>query len=304
MSRRLIVVAAVLMVLVGLVLCGGRRVEADGAREASLSAGARGFSGMVRGVVVGKHDNGTISLKVARILKVWQGNKAPKPESLVGETVRVGPRWDKGRGKKWHKVERHVRFLRKLAQGQELNLEIWNAEHSHFVVLELSGEQREWAAAGREREHADREHADREHADREHAEREGREHPEVGGRERDGAGEEGLPRSVRGFSGLTRGVVVRKLDGNAFLFKVGRVLRVWEGSKARSPESLVGRTVRVGPNWRKGERGKWHPVESHVRFARGVRSGQELNLELRNAERDAFVILELSEDQRADARHE
>ncbi|MBN1672560.1 MAG: hypothetical protein JXR37_16080 [Kiritimatiellae bacterium] len=106
-----------------------------------------------------------------------------------------------------------------------------------------------------------------------------------------------LPDSVRGFSGMVRGVVVEKGEGNTFLFKVGRVLRVWEGNKASDPQALVGQIVRVGPNWRKNDRGKWHPVERHVAFARKVDAGQEMNLEIRNAERDAFVILELSREQ-------
>ncbi len=111
-------------------------------------------------------------------------------------------------------------------------------------------------------------------------------------------GKSGLPANVRGFRGRVRGVVVEKGDGNTFMFKIGRVLKVWKGNKAKEPKSLAGRTVRVGPRWEKGKHGKWHPVELHVAFIRKLSSKQELTLEIVNAERDVFAILELSGEQR------
>ena len=114
--------------------------------------------------------------------------------------------------------------------------------------------------------------------------------------------DEALPEGLRGFSGQVRGVVVEKGEKNTFTFKVGRVLRVWENNKAEEPESLVGRTVPVGPRWVKGDDGKWHPVELHVAFIRRLEAGQEITLEIRHAERDHFAILELSNEQRTWAR--
>ena len=59
--------------------------------------------------------------------------------------------------------------------------------------------------------------------------------------------EDSLPQGLRGFSGQVRGIVVAKGGKNTFTFKVGRVLRAWQGNEAEDPELLVGRTVTVGP---------------------------------------------------------
>ena len=110
-----------------------------------LPDGARGFSGQVRGVVVSKGDHDTFGFKVARVLNVWKNNKAEDPESIAGHTVRVSPRRQKIRGK-WHKVESHVAFIRKLRTGQELSLEIKHVEGPRDCqILELSRKQRGWA---------------------------------------------------------------------------------------------------------------------------------------------------------------
>ena len=110
--------------------------------------------------------------------------------------------------------------------------------------------------------------------------------------------DESLPEGLRGFSGQVRGVVVRKGEKNTFDFNVARVLRILKDNRAEAPESIAGRTVPVGPRWTKGEDGKWHPVERHAAFIRGLKPGQEITLEIRNVEHSHFSILELSEDQR------
>lgn len=112
------------------------------------------------------------------------------------------------------------------------------------------------------------------------------------------AADEALPEALRGFSGQARGVVKAKGDKNTFTFKVGRVLRVWKGNKAKDPESLAGRSIRVGPRWEKGDGRKWRPVARHVAFIRQLKVGQEMTLEVRNMEGSHFTILELSADQR------
>jgi len=109
-----------------------------------------------------------------------------------------------------------------------------------------------------------------------------------------------LPEGLRGFSGQVRGVVTARGDGH-FLFKVGRVLKVWEGNKARTPQALVGRTVKVGPRWEKTKRGKWRKVKLHVMFIKRLKAGAEMTLEIRHAEGDVFQILELSDEQRRSA---
>jgi len=114
----------------------------------------------------------------------------------------------------------------------------------------------------------------------------------------DGAQPSTLPEAVRGFSGQVRGVVVQKGERHTFLFKVGRVLKVWEKNAAKNPEALVGLTITVGPQWVKGDDGKGRPSEAQVAFINKLKVGDEMNLEVRNSERDAFVILELSAEQR------
>ena len=134
----------VLMAVIALLAAmGSRALAAD-----ALPDGVKGFSGRVRGLVTAKGDKNTFTFKVARVLKVWKNNKAEKPEALAGHTVRVGPRWVQGDNGKWHPLERHVAFIRQLKVGEELTLEIFNAEGNHFNILELSAEQRESAMVG------------------------------------------------------------------------------------------------------------------------------------------------------------
>ncbi len=112
-----------------------------------------------------------------------------------------------------------------------------------------------------------------------------------------------LPQDVVGFSGQVRGIVISKGDG-VFMFKVGRVLKTWKGSKARKPGALVGMTIKVGPRSeqlkkRKRKKGKWQLVEQHVQFIAKVKVGTETTLEIRYVGRDVFQILELTAEQRA-----
>jgi len=313
MSRKVAVVLAV-AVLAGrvsvdydgkqLTLSAGETWASADEGERALPEGVRGFSWQVRGVVTAKGDKHVFFFKVARVLRVWEGNKARTPGALAGRTVRVGPRWVKNRHGKWRPVELHVLFIRKLQVGHEMTLEIRNVEGDHFQILELSGPQREWAARGGEGE------GERE-GDRPRNGDGDREGPHEGEGGDDGVREEevevdfeadaqidALPEGVRGFSGQVRGVVNRKGDKHVFIFTVARVLKVWKNNKAENPEALANLTVRVGPRWVKGEGGKWRPVELHVLFIRKLQPGQEVTLELHNVERDHFAILELSGPQR------
>ena len=110
-----------------------------------------------------------------------------------------------------------------------------------------------------------------------------------------------LPENLRGFSGQVRGVVAARHDDNSFTFKVVRVLKVWDGNEAEEPKSIAGRSLRVGPRWAKGDDGRWRPLERHVAYARRLKVGEEMTLEIRNVEGDRFQILELSHEQRARA---
>jgi hypothetical protein len=119
------------------------------------------------------------------------------------------------------------------------------------------------------------------------------------------AGGDDIPEGLQGFSGHVRGVVVSKGEDDTLKFKVGRVLNVWENNKSKSPESIAGRTVSVGPAYVKGEDMKWRPAEAHVAFIKKLKAGQEMSLEIRNVDgTNNFQILELSDEQRGVGRRE
>lgn len=111
------------------------------------------------------------------------------------------------------------------------------------------------------------------------------------------------PEGLVGFSGQVRGVVVKKRERNDIDFKVVRIIQTWKDNKAEQPERLKGRTVPVGPRWVRNEKGKWNPVERHVRFLKSLKAGEEITLEINYAEREHFAILELSGEQRERAEH-
>jgi hypothetical protein len=114
--------------------------------------------------------------------------------------------------------------------------------------------------------------------------------------------DEELPQELRGFSGLVRGEVASKGEKHTFTFKVYRVLRVWKNSKAEEPKSIIGRTIRINPRWEKADDGRWRPIGHHVAFVRYLEVGAEISIEVQNAERSHFNILELDEDQVATIR--
>ncbi|MHC4605359.1 MAG: hypothetical protein ACYTAF_00295, partial [Planctomycetota bacterium] len=238
-----------------------------------LPKGVIGFSGRVRGVVKGKLDKGGFLFYVGRILKTWKDNKARHPDKLKGMTIKIGPRWQKAKDGKWHQVEIQVLFIRKLKKNMEMTLEIAFAEGDWFHILELTEEQRAWA-----RKKGD------------------------GGGDKYRGGDDGIPKSLFGFSGMVGGIVKGKTDNDGMLFKVVRIDKIWEGNKAKDPEAIIGRTVKVEPRWQKGDDGKWHKVEIHVAFIRNAKIGDDFHLEIQHAERDVFQILELNEEQRGIAR--
>ena len=190
----------------------------------NIPDGMEGFSGMLRGKVVAKVDNGFI-LKVEKILKLWDGNKAKNPKSAVGKRFLVVPRWVKGDNGKWHPVELHVKFIRRLEVGQVLNIEVRHEEGNKLNILELSGEQREWAAGG-------------------DGEKEGR-----GDKEKEK--EKDLPKK-----GVVAGEVV-------FLKDTSFKLKVREAS--RGAQMLEGETLHFFVNWiKKGDKWVPDPKEVRV----------------------------------------
>ncbi|MBN1672559.1 MAG: FecR domain-containing protein [Kiritimatiellae bacterium] len=116
-------------------------------------------------------------------------------------------------------------------------------------------------------------------------------------------GRSGLPAGIRGFSGRVRGVVSEKLSDDSCRFSVFRLLRTWEDNRAESPQRLVGQTVRVAPGGASDSSGEWRRDERHAAFIEKLQVRQELDLDIRHAERDTFVIRELSDEQ-LDSLHE
>ena len=113
----------------GLLSAGMSRAFAEDAKPAALPEGIRGFQGMVRGTVVSKGELGFV-LKVARITKVWKGNKAGNPECIVGREVPVRL-WPKGR-----MFERQLKVLAGLKPGDVVSVEPFHRGGDHLTVVE------------------------------------------------------------------------------------------------------------------------------------------------------------------------
>jgi hypothetical protein len=131
-SRRMEYAAVAMAVAIGAALPGRGR--------AVLPNDARGFSGQVRGIVASKGARSSIQFLVSGVVHLGNDNKADKPQSLVGQTVAVWPRWEQKDGL-WLQSPLHVAFIHTLKDGQEITLGIRNAEMSHFEVISLSEEQ-------------------------------------------------------------------------------------------------------------------------------------------------------------------
>jgi len=99
----------------------------------ALPAAAKGFSGMLRGKVVGKQDRGII-VAVQEITNVWRQSKAEDPKSLVGKKVLVIPR---------DGAEQTVRFVSAVKVGESIKLDVGNKQGDTLVILELTADQRE-----------------------------------------------------------------------------------------------------------------------------------------------------------------
>lgn len=124
--------------------------------------------------------------------------------------------------------------------------------------------------------------------------------PEEG--KRDGAKKENpLPEAARGFAGMLKGTVVKKRDWGIDL-KVTEVVKTWEANKATDPKVLVGLTVRVVASRVKVEGQKPQPNELQMAFIRTLEVDKEVTLDVKNVERDVFVIQELTKEQQETAK--
>ena len=94
-----------------------------------LPDGMRGFRGMLRGTIVRKGD-GEFLLKVEKVLKVWEQNRAENPQSAVGKTLAVVlPR--EGR-----LLEQQRRAFRELKVGDRVVVEPFHFKGNVLTVVE------------------------------------------------------------------------------------------------------------------------------------------------------------------------
>jgi len=94
-----------------------------------------------------------------------------------------------------------------------------------------------------------------------------------------------VPEGLRGFRGRVSGRVVRVGD-RGFVVKVDKVLNVWEGNKAREPQSAVGKNLAavVGPDARESGR--------HLEVLRNLAVGDRVVVELFHDGGDVLRIVE------------
>jgi len=130
--KKLTIVAVV--VLIGI---GAGHVFAGGAKADALPDGMRGFSGVLVGTVVAKQDR-AFTLDVARVGRLWRGNKAENAESAIGKKLSIKARC----GKDGKPAAIHVRFIGTLKVGQKLCIEAKDSRKG-LLILELNKEQRE-----------------------------------------------------------------------------------------------------------------------------------------------------------------
>jgi hypothetical protein len=103
-----------------------RRVER---REAGLPEGMIGFRGVLVGRVLRKLDRGFV-LKVDRVDKVWESNRADNPEAAVGKELIITIREDE------ELSGRFLNTLRSLKTGQRVLVEAFHFEGNRLTVVE------------------------------------------------------------------------------------------------------------------------------------------------------------------------
>lgn len=97
--------------------------------ELSLPEGMKGFRGVLVGKILRKLDRGFV-LSVERVTKVWEHNKADRPEAAVGKELIITIRADDELG------GRFLRTLRNLETGERVLVEAFHFEGNHLSVVE------------------------------------------------------------------------------------------------------------------------------------------------------------------------
>jgi hypothetical protein len=102
-----------------------------------------------------------------------------------------------------------------------------------------------------------------------------------------------LPAAAQGFSGIVAGKVTAKTEGRITL-AVEKVAKVWEQSKAKDPEALIGQKIIVTPA--KAKEGEY--AKRVARFLNTLKVDQPLTIEVKHVRGMNFSVLELTEEQR------
>jgi hypothetical protein len=108
------------------------RPRGEGAREgvpAALPPGVAGFRGVLVGTVAGLSDL-NFTLRVSRVEKVYEQNKADNPQNLVGKTVPIAV----GRGTRL--AEQQVQTLKELKVGDRIQVEAFHLVGDSLTVME------------------------------------------------------------------------------------------------------------------------------------------------------------------------
>ena len=92
-------------------------------------ASMRGFKGMLTGTVVKRIDHGFV-LKVEKVLRVWKGNKAKRPQDAVGQLFTCIVR---GEGRM---NRRHLEIIRVLKVGDHVTAEAFHLEGDRLTLVE------------------------------------------------------------------------------------------------------------------------------------------------------------------------
>ena len=88
-----------------------------------------GFRGVLVGRILRKLDRGFV-LKVERVAKVWDDNRADNPEAAVDRELTITIRAEEELGR------RFLRTLRALKVGERVLVEAFHFEGDHLTVVE------------------------------------------------------------------------------------------------------------------------------------------------------------------------
>jgi len=102
-------------------------------RKPALPDAAAGFAGMIQGKVVQKLDGG-FTVKVEKIVKEWEHNKAKDSKGLVGKTIMI-----KAGGREGNVA----RFVKMLKVGEEVTVDVADKGGEALTFLELTEDQQE-----------------------------------------------------------------------------------------------------------------------------------------------------------------